>query len=74
MSVRRLGPKGGELGGYTLIGERNECQCERWALKGVNQCPARRLNPEWTPGGVPAKMLGPEGGVDCGTPHGWRGE
>ena len=32
----RWAPKGGGLGGSTSIGEGNECQRERWALKGVD--------------------------------------
>ena len=32
--ARTLGPEGRGLGDPTLIGERNECQQERWISKG----------------------------------------
>ena len=51
------GPKGGRFkGGPTSIGERKECQQERWAPKGSG------VHIDWRKERVPARTLAPKGG------------
>ena len=58
MSARTLGPKGSGLRGPTSIGEGNECQQGRWALKGVDRGVPHRLEKGTSVG----KDAGPERG------------
>ena len=66
-AIRTLAPKGGRFdGGPTSIGERNECQRGRWALKGMDLV----VIPHQLEKGTSAhEDIEPWMGVDCEIPH-----